>query len=84
MPFLLTSCIFEIRFFFLFLPFPLFPRIGLIFVVNDSEDVDGMQDAGVAILRAYNYVAQEVDDYHAFQTLIHVCFQSKWRIIFLI
>uniref|UniRef100_A0A452TRP9 UDP-glucose ceramide glucosyltransferase-like 1 n=1 Tax=Ursus maritimus TaxID=29073 RepID=A0A452TRP9_URSMA len=47
-------------------------RIGLIFVVNDSEDVDGMQDAGVAILRAYNYVAQEVDDYHAFQTLIHV------------
>uniref|UniRef100_A0ABI7YCR8 UDP-glucose glycoprotein glucosyltransferase 1 n=1 Tax=Felis catus TaxID=9685 RepID=A0ABI7YCR8_FELCA len=46
-------------------------RIGLIFVVNDSEDVDGMQDAGVAILRAYNYVAQEVDDYHAFQTLIH-------------
>ncbi|XP_038608579.1 UDP-glucose:glycoprotein glucosyltransferase 1 [Tachyglossus aculeatus] len=47
-------------------------RIGLIFVVNDSEDVDGMQDAGVAILRAYNYVAQEVDDYHAFQTLISV------------
>ncbi|XP_021551487.1 UDP-glucose:glycoprotein glucosyltransferase 1 [Neomonachus schauinslandi] len=47
-------------------------RIGLIFVVNDSEDVDGMQDAGVAILRAYNYVAQEVDDYHAFQTLTHI------------
>lgn len=71
------------KFFFFFLPFPLSPRIGLIFVVNDSEDVDGMQDAGVAILRAYNYVAQEVDDYHAFQTLIHVCFQSKWWIIFL-
>lgn len=51
-------------------------------MVNDSEDVDGMQDAGVAILRAYNYVAQEVDDYHAFQTLTHVCFRSKWRIIF--
>ncbi|XP_007461376.1 PREDICTED: UDP-glucose:glycoprotein glucosyltransferase 1 [Lipotes vexillifer] len=47
-------------------------RLGFIFVVNDSEDVDGMQDAGVAILRAYNYVAQEVDDYHAFQTLTHV------------
>ncbi|KAJ8777826.1 hypothetical protein J1605_014179 [Eschrichtius robustus] len=31
-----------------------------------------MQDAGVAILRAYNYVAQEVDDYHAFQTLTHI------------
>lgn len=47
-------------------------------MVNDSEDVDGMQDAGVAILRAYNYVAQEVDDYHAFQILTHVCFCSKW------
>ncbi|XP_037601585.1 UDP-glucose:glycoprotein glucosyltransferase 1 [Cebus imitator] len=47
-------------------------RIGFIFVVNDSEDVDGMQDAGVAVLRAYNYVAQDVDDYHAFQTLTHI------------
>uniref|UniRef100_A0A2K6EYS8 UDP-glucose glycoprotein glucosyltransferase 1 n=1 Tax=Propithecus coquereli TaxID=379532 RepID=A0A2K6EYS8_PROCO len=47
-------------------------RIGFIFVVNDSEDVDGMQDAGVAVLRAYNYVAQEVDDYHAFQVLTHI------------
>ncbi|KAF6116859.1 UDP-glucose glycoprotein glucosyltransferase 1 [Phyllostomus discolor] len=47
-------------------------RIGLIFVVNDSEDVDGMKDAGVAIMRAYNYVAQEVDGYHAFQTLTHI------------
>ncbi|XP_069927139.1 UDP-glucose:glycoprotein glucosyltransferase 1 isoform X2 [Oryctolagus cuniculus] len=47
-------------------------RIGFIFVVNDSEDVDGMQDAGVAVLRAYNYVAQEVDHYHAFQTLTHI------------
>ncbi|XP_004704006.2 UDP-glucose:glycoprotein glucosyltransferase 1 [Echinops telfairi] len=47
-------------------------RIGFIFVVNDSEDVDGMHDAGVAVFRAYNYVAQDLDDYHAFQTLIHI------------
>ncbi|XP_037379048.1 UDP-glucose:glycoprotein glucosyltransferase 1 isoform X1 [Talpa occidentalis] len=47
-------------------------RLGLIFVVNDAEDIDGLQDAGVAVLRAYNYVAQEVDDYHAFQTLTHI------------
>uniref|UniRef100_A0A8C5VAZ0 UDP-glucose glycoprotein glucosyltransferase 1 n=1 Tax=Microcebus murinus TaxID=30608 RepID=A0A8C5VAZ0_MICMU len=47
-------------------------RIGFMFLVNDSEDVDGMQDAGVAVLRAYNYVAQEVDDYHAFQALTHI------------
>ncbi|XP_033087801.1 UDP-glucose:glycoprotein glucosyltransferase 1 isoform X1 [Trachypithecus francoisi] len=47
-------------------------RIGFIFVVNDSEDIDGMQDAGVAVLRAYTYVAREVDDYHAFQTLTQI------------
>lgn len=50
-------------------------------MVNDSEDVDGMQDAGVAVLRAYNYVAQEVDGYHAFQTLTQVCFYPKWQML---
>ncbi|XP_034637869.1 UDP-glucose:glycoprotein glucosyltransferase 1 isoform X2 [Trachemys scripta elegans] len=47
-------------------------RIGLVFVVNDSEDVDGLQDAGVALLRAFNYVAQEVDNNYAFQTVISI------------
>uniref|UniRef100_A0A8D2IJG0 UDP-glucose ceramide glucosyltransferase-like 1 n=1 Tax=Varanus komodoensis TaxID=61221 RepID=A0A8D2IJG0_VARKO len=47
-------------------------RIGLVFVVNDSEDVDGLQDAGVALLRAYNYITQEVDTNYAFQTIISV------------
>ncbi|XP_020643123.3 UDP-glucose:glycoprotein glucosyltransferase 1 isoform X1 [Pogona vitticeps] len=47
-------------------------RIGLVFVVDDSEDVDGLQDAGVALLRAYNYVAQEVDNNYAFQTVISI------------
>ncbi|XP_077205462.1 UDP-glucose:glycoprotein glucosyltransferase 1 isoform X1 [Paroedura picta] len=47
-------------------------RIGLVFVVNDSEDVDGLQDAGVALLRAYNYVAQEVDHNYAFQTVLSI------------
>ncbi|KAM4859019.1 UDP-glucose:glycoprotein glucosyltransferase 1 isoform 1-T1 [Thomomys bottae] len=47
-------------------------RIGFIFVVDDSEDVDGMQDAGVAVLRAYNYIVQEKDSYHAFQALTHI------------
>ncbi|KAH0623877.1 hypothetical protein JD844_007062 [Phrynosoma platyrhinos] len=47
-------------------------RIGLVFVVNDSDDVDGLQDAGVALLRAYNYVAQEVDNNYAFQTVISI------------
>ncbi|XP_073216217.1 UDP-glucose:glycoprotein glucosyltransferase 1 isoform X2 [Lepidochelys kempii] len=47
-------------------------RIGLVFVVNDLEDVDGLQDAGVALLRAFNYVAQEVDNNYAFQTVISI------------
>lgn len=47
-------------------------RVGLVFVVDNSEDVDGLQDAGVALLRAYNYVAQEVDTNYAFQTIISV------------
>uniref|UniRef100_A0A8C5TLP6 UDP-glucose ceramide glucosyltransferase-like 1 n=1 Tax=Malurus cyaneus samueli TaxID=2593467 RepID=A0A8C5TLP6_9PASS len=44
-------------------------RIGIVFVVNDSEDVDGLQDPGVALLRTYNYVAQEMDNNYAFQTI---------------
>ncbi|KAM4694054.1 UDP-glucose:glycoprotein glucosyltransferase 1 isoform 2-T2 [Discoglossus pictus] len=47
-------------------------RIGLVFVVNDSEDIDGMQDAGVALLRAFNYVADESDNYQAFQTVVSI------------
>ncbi|XP_074988345.1 UDP-glucose:glycoprotein glucosyltransferase 1 isoform X3 [Caretta caretta] len=47
-------------------------RIGLVFVVNDLEDVDGLQDAGIALLRAFNYVAQEVDNNYAFQTVISI------------
>ncbi|KAM8953224.1 UDP-glucose:glycoprotein glucosyltransferase 1 [Pelodytes ibericus] len=47
-------------------------RLGLVFVVNDSEEVDGLQDAGVALLRAFNYVSDEVDNYHAFQTVVSI------------
>ncbi|CAH2246338.1 UDP-glucose:glyco glucosyltransferase 1 isoform X2 [Pelobates cultripes] len=47
-------------------------RLGLVFVVNDSEEVDGLQDAGVALIRAFNYVADEIDNYQAFQTVISI------------
>ncbi|KAE8604939.1 hypothetical protein XENTR_v10014902 [Xenopus tropicalis] len=47
-------------------------RVGLVFVVDDSEDVDGFQDAGVALLRAFNYVSDEVNEYHAFQTIVSI------------
>ncbi|XP_068195286.1 UDP-glucose:glycoprotein glucosyltransferase 1 isoform X2 [Antennarius striatus] len=45
-------------------------RIGLVFVVSDEDDVDGMQDAGVALLRAYNYISDEVDSHSAFEAII--------------
>lgn len=47
-------------------------RIGLVFVVNDDDDVDGMQDAGVAVLRAFNYVAEESDNQMAFDVVVSV------------
>ena len=33
----------------------------MVFVVDNSEKVDGLKDVGVALLRAYNYVKEEED-----------------------
>lgn len=45
-------------------------RIGLVFVVSDEDDVDGMQDAGVALVRAYNYMCDEVNSQSAFEAVM--------------
>ncbi|XP_076013398.1 UDP-glucose:glycoprotein glucosyltransferase 1 [Genypterus blacodes] len=45
-------------------------RIGLVFVVSDEDDIDGMQDAGAALVRAYNYICDEVDTQSAFEAVI--------------
>ena len=50
-------------------------RIGLVFVVSNEDDIDGMQDAGVALVRAYNYISNEVDSQSAFDAVISV---SLW------
>lgn len=42
------------------------------FVVSDEDDVDGMQDAGVALVRAYNYIREESDSQSAFEAVIAV------------
>lgn len=47
-------------------------RIGLVFVVSDGDDIDGMQDAGVALVRAYNYITDEVDSQSAFEAIVSV------------
>lgn len=54
---------------------PLWCRIGLVFVVSDEDDIDGMQDAGVALVRAFNYITDEVDSHSAFEAVISV---STW------
>lgn len=45
-------------------------RIGLVFVVSDEDDVDGMQDTGVALVRAYNYMCDEVNSQSAFEAVM--------------
>lgn len=52
-------------------------RIGLVFVVSDEDDIDGMQDAGVALVRAYNYISNEVDSQSAFDAVIAVSTHSQ-------
>uniref|UniRef100_A0A8C5ATF2 UDP-glucose glycoprotein glucosyltransferase 1 n=1 Tax=Gadus morhua TaxID=8049 RepID=A0A8C5ATF2_GADMO len=49
---------------------PLRYVIGLVFVVSDEDDVDGMEDAGVALVRAYHYMCHEVDSQSAFEAVI--------------
>lgn len=35
---------------------------GFSFLVNDSEEIEGNDNAGVALLRAFNYARDELDD----------------------
>ena len=50
-------------------------RIGMVFVVNDEEGVDGNDDVGVAIVRAFNFALQDDigDATKALDLLIKVC-----------
>ncbi|KAF7242033.1 UDP-glucose:glycoprotein glucosyltransferase 2 [Varanus komodoensis] len=52
-------------------------RIGFVFVVNTDEVVDGNQDAGVALWRAFNFVAEEMDIPEAFGSIIHMYREVK-------
>ncbi|XP_067842577.1 UDP-glucose:glycoprotein glucosyltransferase 1 isoform X2 [Heptranchias perlo] len=47
-------------------------RIGFIFVVNADEEVDGNEDAGVALLRAFNFIAEDSDLSHAFSSIVSI------------
>lgn len=51
---------------------PSFPRIGFVFIVNTDDEVDGADDAGIALWRAFNYIAEERDVSQAFISIVQV------------
>lgn len=42
------------------------------FIVNSDDEVDGTNDAGVALWRTFNYIAKEHDVLQAFISVTHV------------
>ncbi|XP_048350418.1 UDP-glucose:glycoprotein glucosyltransferase 2 [Sphaerodactylus townsendi] len=52
-------------------------RIGFVFILNTDEEVDGSKDAGVALWRAFNYLADEVGVAKAFTTIINMYHEVK-------
>ncbi|XP_055398830.1 UDP-glucose:glycoprotein glucosyltransferase 2 isoform X1 [Bubalus kerabau] len=47
-------------------------RIGFVFIVNTDDEVDGKNDVGVALWRAFNYIAEENGVSQAFMFIVHV------------
>ncbi|XP_001916522.1 UDP-glucose:glycoprotein glucosyltransferase 2 isoform X1 [Equus caballus] len=45
-------------------------RIGFVFIVNTDDEVDGTNDAGVALWRAFSYIAEEHDVSQAFVSVL--------------
>ncbi|XP_070607386.1 UDP-glucose:glycoprotein glucosyltransferase 2 [Erythrolamprus reginae] len=47
-------------------------RLGFVFILNTDDEVDGNDDAGVALWRAFNFIADEADIPHAFVSLLYM------------
>ncbi|XP_053419281.1 UDP-glucose:glycoprotein glucosyltransferase 2 [Nycticebus coucang] len=45
-------------------------RIGFVFILNTDDEVNGASDAGVALWRAFNYIAEEYDELEAFISIV--------------
>ncbi|XP_053311337.1 UDP-glucose:glycoprotein glucosyltransferase 2 [Spea bombifrons] len=45
-------------------------RIGFVFIINSQEDDETVNDAGTALWRAFNFIAEESDVAQAFSSLI--------------
>uniref|UniRef100_A0A8B9IX36 UDP-glucose ceramide glucosyltransferase-like 1 n=1 Tax=Amazona collaria TaxID=241587 RepID=A0A8B9IX36_9PSIT len=47
-------------------------RIGFVFILNTKEEIDGNEDAGIALWRTFNYIVEESDTSQAFTSIINV------------
>uniref|UniRef100_A0A672U8Q6 UDP-glucose ceramide glucosyltransferase-like 1 n=1 Tax=Strigops habroptila TaxID=2489341 RepID=A0A672U8Q6_STRHB len=52
-------------------------RIGFVFILNTKEEIDGNEDAGVALWRTFNYIAEESDTSQAFTSIINMYHEVK-------
>ncbi|OWK62887.1 UDP-glucose:glycoprotein glucosyltransferase 2 [Lonchura striata] len=52
-------------------------RIGIVFILNTREEIDGNEDAGVALWRTFNYIAEESDTSQAFMSIINMYHEVK-------
>ncbi|XP_031955950.1 UDP-glucose:glycoprotein glucosyltransferase 2 isoform X4 [Corvus moneduloides] len=54
-------------------------RIGIVFILSTKEEIDGNEDAGVALWRTFNYIAEESDISQAFMSIINMYHEVKDR-----
>ncbi|XP_060047859.1 UDP-glucose:glycoprotein glucosyltransferase 2 [Erinaceus europaeus] len=47
-------------------------RIGFVFVVSTDDEVDGTDDAGVALWRAFSYITEQLDVSQAFTSIVQM------------
>ncbi|XP_057874651.1 UDP-glucose:glycoprotein glucosyltransferase 2 [Melospiza georgiana] len=52
-------------------------RIGIVFILSTQEEIDGNEDAGVALWRSFNYIAEESDTSQAFMSIINMYHEVK-------
>ena len=51
-------------------------RVGLVFVVNNDDDVDGREDVGVGIMRAFNFATIDRGSVGALDLLVKVGYRT--------
>ncbi|XP_010142078.1 PREDICTED: UDP-glucose:glycoprotein glucosyltransferase 2-like, partial [Buceros rhinoceros silvestris] len=52
-------------------------RIGFVFILSTKEEIDGNEDAGIALWRTFNYIAEESDTSQAFTSIINIYHELK-------